>query len=75
MATATQVKPKAVKVFEGLRCPHCGEADCLDIKVESLLVECRDCGESITRTEVEAVMARWMRLFGWIDMAATNMDF
>jgi hypothetical protein len=70
MATAT----KATKVFEGLRCPHCGEIDSLSVKLETLAVECNECSETVTKAEVEAILATWRRLFNWIDSAATLAD-
>jgi Zn ribbon nucleic-acid-binding protein len=65
MATAT----KATKTFAGLRCPACGEVDCLSIKLETLAVECNECSETITRGEVEAIIAQWTGLFNWIEAA------
>lgn len=66
MATET----KASKVFAGLRCPHCGEVESLDVRVEILRLECRDCGEEVTRAEVDALFATWQRLFRWLDRAS-----
>jgi Zn ribbon nucleic-acid-binding protein len=68
MATATATK-KSNRVFEGLRCPHCGEVDCLDVRVENLVVECRECSEEITKAEVDEMIAQWTKLFAWLAMA------
>lgn len=65
MAGAT----KTTKVFAGLRCPHCGEVDSLDIKVETLEIECRECSDEVTKGEIEALIARWAGLFAWIESA------
>lgn len=61
---------KACKVFEGLRCPSCGEIDSLSVKLDTLAVECNECSETIERAEVLAMVARWQALFGWLDSAA-----
>lgn len=71
MATVSATKPKANKTFEGLCCVHCGATDSMDIQVETLAVVCRECGEPVTRAEVEAIMDKWMRLFSWIESAAS----
>lgn len=65
MATAK----KSSNVFTGLRCIHCGEIDSLSVKVDTLEVECRDCGETIEKAEVDAMVAIWARLFGWVETA------
>lgn len=66
MATATT---KKVKTFEGLNCPHCGTIDTLGVKLEDMTIECRDCGEEVTKAEVDAMIAKWNRLFAWLAMA------
>lgn len=67
MATAS----KCTKVFASMRCIHCGEIDSLSVKLETLAVECGECSEEVTRGEVEAMIAQWAGLFGWLDAAAT----
>jgi hypothetical protein len=66
MATGT----KATKTFAGLRCPHCGEPEALIVKVETCELECQSCSETIEKGEVEAIVARWQKLFAWIESAA-----
>lgn len=66
MASATT---KAIKTFEGLRCPSCGEIDCLSVKLETLAVCCNECNEEVSRSEVDAMIATWTRLFAWLDSA------
>jgi hypothetical protein len=66
MATAT----KATKTFAGLRCLHCGEAECLVVKVETCELECQSCSETIEKAEVETMVDRWRKLFVWIDSAS-----
>lgn len=63
MATAR----KFSNVFTGLRCVHCGELDSLCVKVDTLAVECKECGEEVTEAEVEATIATWRKLFGWVE--------
>jgi transcription elongation factor Elf1 len=65
--TKGETMAKASKVFEGLRCPHCGEVDSLDIKVETLIIECRECSEEVTQSAIDKVIAKWSVLFAWID--------
>jgi Zn ribbon nucleic-acid-binding protein len=65
MATAT----KATKTFAGLRCPHCGGENSLSVQVETLVLECSECSDEVTRADVEAMIAKWTRLFGWLDSA------
>jgi uncharacterized protein (DUF983 family) len=63
MTTAT----KATRVFTGLRCPHCGEADCLSVKLETLAVTCDECSEEVTKAEVNVIIAQWTGLFCWLE--------
>jgi hypothetical protein len=70
MASAT----KATKVFAGLRCVHCGEADCLVVKLDELSIECQSCSETIEKGEVEAIIAKWQGLWNWIAAAAMFAD-
>ena len=65
---------KATKVFEGLRCPHCGEVDCLSVRLDDLVLSCSECSEDVTQAEVDAMVDQWRRLLGWIDAAATFAD-
>jgi hypothetical protein len=65
MATAKPSQP-----FEGLRCPHCGDIDTISVKLDTLAMECGECSEPVTRAEVDAMIARWTALFGWLDSAA-----
>lgn len=65
MATAT----KSTNVFAGLRCPHCGESESLNVKVEDLTLVCTSCEDEITHAEVKEVVDKWIRLFNWLDMA------
>lgn len=66
MATQT----KSSMVFTGLRCIHCGEVDTLVVKLDELSIECQSCSETIEKCEVEAMVATWQRLLGWIASAS-----
>jgi hypothetical protein len=50
--------------FRDLRCPKCSEADSLLVRVATLDLEC---GEPITRAEVETLRERWRRLLAGLD--------
>lgn len=58
--------------FRDLRCLKCGEADSLLVRVATLDLECGECGEPITRAEVEALLNRWRRLLAWLDRAGAE---
>ena len=54
-----------------LGCPHCGATEALTIKVSDLAVECGDCGETITRDDLNRAISEAQRLLRWLDLAAT----
>jgi uncharacterized protein (DUF983 family) len=67
---ATAAKPKTTRVFNGLRCPHCGDVDTLVVKLETLVIECGSCGEEVTHAEVDAMITKWIKLFNWLASAS-----
>ena len=66
MATAKTPQP-----FSGLFCPHCGAGESLNVSVETLALTCSECEEPITKGEIDALVAKWVALFGWLDAAST----
>ena len=52
-------------------CPHCGATEALAIKAHDMTVECGDCGEEVTRDDLNRAIAEAQRLLRWLDLAAT----
>ncbi len=58
--------------FRDLRCPKCDEPDSLLVHVATLDLECGECGEPITRPEVETLPERWRRRRAGLDRAGAE---
>lgn len=65
MATAT----KTAKGFK-VACPHCGANEGLTVKLHDLTVECGECSEEVTKTDLQKMVDDALRLMRWLDAAA-----
>ena len=63
--------PGTTTTSKGLQlpCPRCGAADA-NISValnDPDTFTCHECDAEFSRGDIEAIMARWVKVLGWID--------
>lgn len=58
----------------GLKCPSCGEAGSLHLRLEDGLIVCNGCDEEFDRDGIEATANAWGRLLVWYKNAAGRLD-
>lgn len=62
--------------FGKLCCPECGDQNA-DVSLHLGDMDhfhCHECGEDFTRQQVEAIIARWEKVFAWLDAAPGRAD-
>ena len=74
MATTTQ-QTETKRGFL-VPCPKCSaegdvHLDCLEDMDNAAAFSCGECGESFSRADVEAFIARWSSLLKWLDLCPT----
>jgi hypothetical protein len=53
--------------WPGLRCPYCGNEDCVSVALADGALRCAECDDDLDRGELRRHAERWLAALAWLD--------